>query len=100
MRTTRNAAGSARHDGTPRALARARRAGRMDGITLTQASIDEAKQHPLANIVSAEGKTLQFALIEEGLRTVGAPAVGTSEFRTMTMTIYFKKKSYHKHINT
>eukprot|EP01043_Picozoa_sp_COSAG02_P018210 COSAG02_NODE_844_length_16583_cov_116.650267_6_plen_144_part_00 len=39
----------------------------------TQASIDEAMEHPLANIVTAEGGRLRFASCDTGLRTVGAP---------------------------
>ena len=60
-------------------------------LSLSQASINEAKQHPLANIVSAEGKKLQFTSIEEGLRTVGAP-VGTPEFRTDWYMDYVQSK--------
>ena len=47
----------------------------------TQASIDEAMEHPLANIVTAEGGRLRFAACDTGLRTVGAP-VGEAQFRS------------------
>ena len=47
----------------------------------SQASIDEAMQHPLAGIVSASGGRLRFAGCDTGLRTVGAP-VGSNMFRS------------------
>ena len=38
-------------------------------------------EHPLANIVTAEGGRLRFASCDTGLRTVGAP-VGEAQFRS------------------
>ena len=55
------------------------------------ATIVAAKQHPLALITSANGDKLQFAPVDSGLRTVGAP-VGDPQYRTDWYKEYLSDK--------
>ena len=72
-------------------------AGHVDQVqkawafSLSQASIDEAKLHPLANIVSDTGDKLRFARVSDGLRTAGAP-VGTAAYRSNWYVEYMQSK--------
>ena len=60
-------------------------------FSFSPATIVAAKQQPLALITSANGDKLQFAPVDRGLRTVGAP-VGDPQYRTDWYKEYLRDK--------